>query len=125
MPLGHTRKIKQTAPKTSTKEKYKPTNQAKDHGDSFPLLADFGLKLHRSALSKFYCKPSQEEWLNTPEEGNEEGRFYKGGLIFFEEDGGCGFTEVDLTRDEYVELKEHLAFLRRIRPYEKPQRRQQ
>ena len=27
---------------------------------------------------------------------------------------------IDLTRDEVIELKHHLAFLRRIRPYEKP-----
>jgi hypothetical protein len=125
----------------STKENRKPTKKsaayraaeseliavllhAKDLADS-SLMAEFALKLHRNALSKLYCKPSREKWLNTPEEGNAEGQFYKGYLAMTDPETvrgetreGLGIFEVALTRDEYVELKDHLAFFRRIRPYE-------
>jgi hypothetical protein len=101
--------------KTNTKEKGKPTKRAKDRADSFQL-AQLGLKLHRFALSKLYCKPSREKWLETPAEDKIA---YAAILLWDPPDGGAGNEEVSLTRDEHIELKEHLAFLRGIRPKEK------
>jgi hypothetical protein len=97
-----------------TKEKGKPTKHAKDAVDAF-LMAGFGLKLHRYALSRLYCKPSREKWLDTPEEDK-----IACACIFVWEppDGDMGTEEVQLTREEHIELKEHLAFLRGIRPKE-------
>jgi hypothetical protein len=88
-----------------------PTNRAKEEA---AILAELGLKLHRSALSRLYCKPSREKWLDeTPEEGNEPDQFQNGALLM--DDVGKVAQEIHLTRDEYDELKDHLAFLRRIR----------
>jgi hypothetical protein len=115
---------------TSARTARKPTKHAAYEENKSFILAHLGLQLHQFALSKLHCKPSREKWLNTPEEGNAEGQFYKGHLAMTEPDtvrgetrDGLGVFEVDLTRDEYVELKAHLAFLRRIRPYEKHHRR--
>jgi hypothetical protein len=77
-------------------------------------MAQFGLTLHRHALSELYCKPSQEKWLDTPAEGK-----IAYAVIVVMAAGGTGDEEVQLTREEHIELKAHLAFLRGIRPKEK------
>lgn len=110
-------KIKPTSQDKQTgTAKRKPTRLAKEPSVAFEF-SDFAFKMLRLALGELYCKPSREKWLTeTPEKGNERGQFYDGALLM--SDKGGEVKEVDLTRDEYDELKEHLAFLRRIRRLE-------
>jgi hypothetical protein len=104
--------------KTGTKENI-TTKHAEESRSMMLSWPNSALSFIAAALSKLYCKPSQEEWLKTPEQGNESGQFYDACLMVDDKPGDKQQL-IDLTRDEVIELKHHLAFLRRIRPYEKP-----
>jgi hypothetical protein len=106
-------KIKPTSQdkQTGTKAKLKPTKRAEAF-EAFQL-AKLGLQLHRINLSKLHCKPSREDWLNTPAEDKIA---YAVIVVMEPPDGGAGHEEVQLTQAEHIELKAHLAFLRGIRP---------
>jgi hypothetical protein len=102
-------KTKAAPLKIRSASKRKPTKHAKEEA---AILAELGLKLHRSALSRLYCKPSRAEWLDTPAEDKIA---YAVIVVMQPPDGDAGTEEVQLTREEHIELKDHLAFLRRIR----------